>query len=64
MVDVLWEIATSRNRLAPRHGMGIIDDILFSWMETCDEFDNPFALGRGIGDEIVLQVVEELKLLS
>lgn len=38
---------------------------MFSWMETYDIlFDNPVALGRGIGDEIVLQFVEELKLLS
>lgn len=44
--------------------LGIMDDILFSWMKTCDEFDIPFDLQRGIEDEIVLQIVEELKLLS
>jgi hypothetical protein len=26
--------------------------------ETCDEFDNPFDLQRGIGDDIVLQFIE------
>ena len=40
-------MAISCNWLVPRHYLGIMDDILFSWMETCDEFDIPFELQRG-----------------
>ena len=33
----------SHNRSACIHELDIMEDILFSWMETCDEFDNHFS---------------------